>query len=367
MKKSPLLAFFLAFIPGFGHMYLGHRVRGFLYSLFFFGALALAFISVIVFYRELTILFVLLAALIWGINGIDMVITLLTRNPNKQTSVSAAGIDADCTATTGDDSDEQNERFFTILLSLIPGVGHFHLGLNQRGLTLLAGFFGIFTMIFFIAIVTNQGGFLIFLLALPIIWIYSLFDSIQLLNKKQAGETLEDKTIMDDLERFREDGKKSKMLATLLAIFPGAGHMYLGLQRRGLQLMIAFLLSIYILDILHLSIFLFLIPIIWFYSFFDALQQVSRVEAGEIEDVPIVNYLVNYQKWIGIGLLVLGIFYLFDSVLLPVVADDILAALNIDLWYYYRRYFQVSIVCLLLIGGGIKLIRGSKQKKTGDK
>lgn len=38
--------------------------------------------------------------------------------------------------------------------------------------------------------------------------------------------------------------------------------MYLGLQRRGLQLMAAFLLSIYLLDLLRLSAFLFLVPII---------------------------------------------------------------------------------------------------------
>ncbi len=36
---------------------------------------------------------------------------------------------------------KQKERFSTILLSFIPGIGHFYLGLTYRGLTILAAFF----------------------------------------------------------------------------------------------------------------------------------------------------------------------------------------------------------------------------------
>lgn len=61
-------------------------------------------------------------------------------------------------------------------------------------------------------------------------------------------------------------------------MFPGAGHMYLGLQRRGLQLMAAFLLSIYLLDLLRLSAFLFLVPIIWFYSFLTLYSKLQSME-----------------------------------------------------------------------------------------
>ncbi|WP_163536219.1 hypothetical protein [Gracilibacillus sp. YIM 98692] len=355
MNKSPILALFLAFFPGFGHLYLGLKIRGVLYPFFFLGALGLAFVTGVYVYDDFVfIFFFLAAAFIWIVNMLDIVITLINRshikvsNPHHDSHIETKPL--------------QNERFSTILLSFIPGVGHFYMGLTHRGLTFLAGFFGIITMIFFVSVITSSV-FLIFLLALPIIWVYSLFDAIQLLNKKQAGELLEDKTIMDDLEKFREDGKKSKMLATALSIFPGAGHMYLSLQKRGLQLMAAFLLSIYILDVLHLSLFFFLIPIIWFFSFFDALQLTNRMDDEEVEDVPVIKHLANHQKWLGIGLLLLGLFYLFDSVLFPVLADNIRAALDINLWHYYNRYFQVSIVSLLLIGGGLKLISGSKKIK----
>lgn len=70
-------------------------------------------------------------------------------------------------------------------------------------------------------------------------------------------------------------------------MFPGAGHMYLGLQRRGLQLMAAFLLSIYLLDLLRLSAFLFLVPIIWFYSFLMLYSKQQNTEKNEYKTNPL--------------------------------------------------------------------------------
>ena len=139
--------------------------------------------------------------------------------------------------------------------------------------------------------------------------------------------------------------------------------MYLGLQKRGLQFMASFLLAIYILDVLRLSLFLFLIPIIWFYSFFDALQQASKSEYEELEDVPLVQYFVNHQRWFGIALLVLGLYYLLDHVMIPTVIFELGQMLKVDLTLYYRQYFQTTVLCILLIGGGIKLLAGSKRKK----
>lgn len=219
-------------------------------------------------------------------------------------------------------------------------------------------------MIVFISVFTDQGAFMVFLGILPIIWVYNMFDAVQLVGKKQRGEELVDKTIIEDFEETRrEQGRKSKTLATVLAIFPGAGHLYLGLQKRGIQLMAAFLLAIYILDELRLSLFLFLIPIIWFYSFFDALQKVSKHGEEELEDVPVVSYIVNHQKWVGFGLIALGIYYLVVNVVLPTVGPIILNAFNFDIQSFYYDYFQGTIICILLIGGGLKLMVGSKKRK----
>ncbi|MGN8646994.1 hypothetical protein ACTNEO_13490 [Gracilibacillus sp. HCP3S3_G5_1] len=351
MNKLAIVAFFLGIIPGAGHIYWGHKIRGVFYTITFGVTLALSFIIAIFgfnFYDTLFLLLVLVVA-IWVINMLDITITLLL-------SKTAPGSNDESTSTSS-----SNERVTTMILSVIPGIGHFYLGLSYRGLTLLSAFFGIIMMVFFVSFLTS-AVFLIFLLALPIIWIYSMFDIIQQLNLKQAGKELVDKTIMDDFNQLQND-RKSKMMATILAIFPGAGHLYLGLQKRGIQLMASFLFSIYILDILNLSLFLFLIPLIWFFSFFDALQLANRYEYEVLDDVPIIKYLANYQKWIGVVFILLGCFYLFDSVLMPALADQLEVYFNIDIWQVYHQYFQLIIICLLLIGSGIKLVSSNKKTK----
>src|SRR5690606_11255599 len=286
-----------------------------------------------------------------AINVLDMILFLMKKSKHNQ-QVAHVGEEGNIVSQT-----EDSERCYTIILSFIPGLGHFQLGLINRGLTFLIGFFGLGTMIVFISVFTDQGAFMVFLGILPIIWVYNMFDAVQLVGKKQRGEELVDKTIIEDFEETRrEQGRKSKTLATVLAIFPGAGHLYLGLQKRGIQLMAAFLFAIYILDELRLSLFLFLIPIIWFYSFFDALQKVSKHGEEELEDVPVVSYIVNHQKWVGFGLIALGIYYLVVNVVLPTVGPIILNAFNFDIRSFYYDYFQGTIICILLIGGGLKLM-----------
>lgn len=352
--KSSTKALTLSLFPGLGHIYFGNMIRGVFYLL---SVVGLAFITVIALFSnagEVAILCFMVGIFIYLVSFIDLGVQI-----SKQKKVlKAVNPGEPQTQTT-----QESERFYTIVLSFVPGLGHFQLGLMNRGLTLLAAFLGLGIMVIFITALSSRSEFLVFLAGLPIIWVYGFFDSVQQLNKKQRGEELVDRTIFEDFETRREDGKKSKSIATFLSIFPGAGHLYLGLQKRGIQLMAAFLFSIYILDILRLGIFLFLIPIIWFYSFFDAMQNVSKYGEEEIEDVPIISYLINHQKWVGIGLVAMGIYYLFVNVFIPVFAPMLSNMIQIDLMYWVQRYFQTGIVCVLLIGGGIKLLSGSKQKR----
>ncbi|MEH7490874.1 hypothetical protein [Neobacillus niacini] len=352
--KSSTKALTLSLFPGLGHIYFGNMIRGVLYLLSVFGCALFTVLFLASGVGEETIIPFMIGIFIYLISFIDMGVQI---SKQKKALIAANPAVPQIQAT------QDSERFYTIVLSFVPGLGHFQLGLMNRGLTLLAAFLGLGVMVIFITALSSRSEFLVFLAGLPIIWVYGFFDSVQQLNKKQRGEELVDRTIFEDFETRREDGKKSKSIATFLSIFPGAGHLYLGLQKRGIQLMAAFLFSIYILDILRLGIFLFLIPIIWFYSFFDAMQKVSKYGEEEIEDVPIISYLINHQKWVGIGLVVLGVYYLFMNVVIPVFAPMLSNLIQIDLMYWVQSYFQTGIVCVLLIGGGIKLLSGSKQKR----
>lgn len=364
--RSPLTAFFLTFIPGMGHLYLGKRLRGVFYAVLVLIIIFLGFAVAISSYdpAEPLLVAVFFSFLVWGISMIDMIITLLRAQgrPTCNEVLSELATEEVSHQAAGS---AESDRFYTLLLSIIPGLGHFHMGLMNRGLAFLIAFFGLGTMIIFTSVVTQQKGFIAFIGVLPIIWIYNMFDAVQQLSRKQRGEEALDRTFLEDFTHGRGE-KKSKAITTILSIFPGAGHMYLGLQKRGLQFMAGFLLAIYILDVLRLSLFLFLIPIIWFYSFFDALQQASKSEYEELEDVPLVQYFVNHQRWFGIALLLLGLYYLLDHVMIPTVIRELGEMLQVNLTLYYRQYFQTTVLCILLIGGGIKLLAGSKRKKEED-
>jgi hypothetical protein len=360
MNKHPFMALLLGLIPGMGHLYLGRIIRGFVYGLVFFGIVILFFISLRAHSRFIPGVFFFVDVALWLICFIDLLLSISSLQRKEAPLLSESTLLPGGIPTV---VAQQSERFYTMLSSIIPGLGHFQMGLMQRGLSFLVTFFGLIIMVLFVRLATHLEGVFVFLLALPIIWLYSLFDAIQLLHRKQLGEVLQDRTIFDEFEANREAGKKSKMLAIMLSVLPGAGHMYLGLQQRGLQLMAGFLFSFYILDALHLSIFLFLIPILWFYSLFDAMQYVSRQGVVEIKDIPFVDWLKNHQKWIGIGLLVLGLYHLFDEFVLALL-ERLEPDVHISVWFH--QYFQVFVVSTLLIGGGFRLLAGKRVQNVRE-
>ncbi|WP_308636653.1 hypothetical protein [Paenibacillus silvisoli] len=391
MVKNPVATLFLGFLPGFGHYKVGRGWRG----SFYLFSIGFCFIVAIVAGSEaneegVMVFFLFLMFLLWAINLLDLIIYLIRNSSPKDIHLPlpAPGqvvygphpmpmsMDMAMGSMPGTMREEvpyrvsgippqpasgqSSERFYTILLSFIPGLGHLQLGLMQRGLNLMVGFFGLLAMIIFVAVLADQPGFLTFLLALPIIWLFGMFDAIRHVDMKQAGETLQDRSILDDWEDHRQGGKRSRWLSTVLSILPGAGHMYLGLQKRGFQLMAGFLLSIYLLDVLQLSLFLFMVPLLWCFSFFDALQQQSRLNNGDgkLEDVPIVDWLIHQQKWLGIALVALGVYYITDRFLLEYAQR---VWVDAQLISNIRYYIKTGIPALLLIGAGVKLLAGSKK------
>ncbi|WP_419876031.1 hypothetical protein [Candidatus Pristimantibacillus sp. PTI5] len=367
MNKSPLVAFLLAFFPGVGHGYIGRPVRAVLYGGGFFGSLALLLLLSVAggTGNDETIVLFMLAVFVWFINMIDMLFTLLlgkgvSRHPSHPSQHYPLEHPADHFGPgfVPLELEQQREKSRTILFSLVPGLGHMNMGLMQRGITILISFIGWFAIIVFLSAIIHRGELLIFLLALPVIWIYSMFDAISKLHAKQRGEHLVDRAIFEDMEAYIASGQKSKVLAIALSIFPGAGHLYLGLQKRGLQLMGGFLLTIFIMDNLRLSLFFFLLPLFWCFAFFDALQQTSRYERETLKDEPVLTQLVPYQRWFGYGLLGFGVYYLLDR-----VAAEVTSHFSNEI---YRQYVQVkymiptAVVAFIMIIVGMRLAFGSR-------
>ncbi|NQX62016.1 hypothetical protein [Paenibacillus qinlingensis] len=369
--KSNLVAFLLSFIPGVGHLYMNRTIRGLLYGFLFFGLSFILFLGIVSHDADEFAFLLIPIGLTWIINMVDMVIYLLNApvpmpTPYQQPMPAHYGsyppeqeVPSWDAASYYAQLAGRQERSKVLILSFIPGVGHFWLGLMQRGLTAMISFFGIAILVFFITIMTHNEGFIVFLLVLPVLWFYTMFDALKQLDRKQAGFELVDRSMFEDFQRD-EHGRKNRTLATIIAIFPGAAHLYLSLTKRGIQLMAVFLFSIYVLDVLRLSLFFFLIPILWFFSFFDALQSISKYENGTLTDKPLVENWTAYQRLIGVVLIVLGGYYVFSEFFVQFLYQVLPASRNY--MYLLNNFSQTLIVALLLIGGGIRLLMNRKQK-----
>lgn len=150
---------------------------------------------------------------------------------------------------------------------------------------------------------------------------------------------------------------KNKLLTFVLGCIPGVGHLYLGHMKRGIQLLTLFFGAIFLMNLLRISELFILLPIIWFYSLFDALQQHSLMEEGVNEDralFPIDSKLWN-PRWIAYALIGVGIYLIIDNAFQGIRRHfEFLWAFNLD----------VILLSILFIFIGFKMLAKLKKKGT---
>ncbi|MCR3758730.1 hypothetical protein KYB31_06940 [Clostridium felsineum] len=158
----------------------------------------------------------------------------------------------------------------------------------------------------------------------------------------------------------------SKSNATFFAIVPGAGHMYLGLMRQGIEIMFLFFLTFAVSNSFHLSFFGILLPIIWFYSIFDARKKASSLTELEDTDLPIFKSTDfskllksnNTGKYIAYVFILLGFLSLIDNIVLPLLSRYV----N----YEILRLSKELFISLIFIAVGLLIIIKGRKLKTGD-
>lgn len=158
---------------------------------------------------------------------------------------------------------------------------------------------------------------------------------------------------------------RRSFFSLLLCLVPGAAHLYLGLKKQGLQLMTLFVLPIFFMDIFRFSAFLGLVPIVWCYSYFDALRKVNGYDELVDSNLFIFDWLAEEKYWsrdkhrlLAYGLIILGGVLIFQRILIPAVSEYIS--------WRVREYIEVGTVSILLILGGVKLLTGNKREKGED-
>ena len=149
-------------------------------------------------------------------------------------------------------------------------------------------------------------------------------------------------------------------------------RQYIGFMKTGLSLMAIFFFDIFLSSWLDIGPLLFVLPLIWFYSFFDCLNKVnlSEDQLMLVED----KYLFSFDKLLtldknvikkrslvaGILVLILGIYLIVNNVM-SIVAPYISNELYNTICNLISKIPQM-IIGIAIVAVGIKLILGKKRE-----
>jgi len=166
--------------------------------------------------------------------------------------------------------------------------------------------------------------------------------------------------------------EKSKFLTFCFSMLPGAGHMYMGFMKMGLSFMAAFFFLIFLSSWLSIGPLLFVLPLIWFYSFFDCMNKrystdeqfllfeddylFSLDELGKIDK----GIFKKHSLISGILLVLLGVYLIwnnFINILAGHISDEAYNAIH-----NITRVAPQIIIGVAIIIVGAKLIIGKKRE-----
>ncbi|MDS1002308.1 hypothetical protein P9J83_02165 [Clostridium sporogenes] len=166
--------------------------------------------------------------------------------------------------------------------------------------------------------------------------------------------------------------KKSKFLTFVFSMLPGAGHMYMGFMNMGVSFMSVFFFIIFISTWLDIGPLLFVLPLIWFYSFFDCTNRLSldNEEFLLLEDRYLFsidklskldrNIFGKYNLAAGLVLLLLGIYLIADNVM-NILSHYIPAQFH-SIIHNFMSQTPKIIIGVAIIVIGVRLIIGKKRE-----
>ncbi|HBR02108.1 MAG TPA: hypothetical protein DD738_05820 [Ruminiclostridium sp.] len=257
---------------------------------------------------------------------------------------------------------KKKSKFLVFLLSPLPGLSHLYLGWNRRALVFFTVFLGlcasgvfIDNMSYHFFLSGNLIPLLFFVIAL--VWFIALAEALGL-----AGQEPESDADGNEIKGGSPEDQglflisNRKMIALAFSTIPGAGHMFLGLLKQGAQLMAGFFLVLILAGWLNIGLLTFVVPVIWFYSVFDIYHLLEDEKELHLDSSTLFDWFSTHPGAVGWGLIILGLLVLLQRIINPLLEP----LLSEDL----RGYMETVLVAVLLIGGGIKLLAGSKVEAT---
>jgi hypothetical protein len=172
--------------------------------------------------------------------------------------------------------------------------------------------------------------------------------------------------------------KRNSFFTFLFSLLPGAGHMFMGFMKIGVSLMAAFTLVIFLASWLNISQLLFLLPLLWFYSFFDCINRrySSDEEFAALEDY----YLFSMDKLLerghqlagmrkplaGILLLLFGIYLVWNNLLMQMHNFGIFSDRDLSIIISATNIAPKFILGIVIVIIGIRLIIGKRKERDLD-
>lgn len=168
--------------------------------------------------------------------------------------------------------------------------------------------------------------------------------------------------------------KKNGFLTFIFSLIPGAGEMFMGFFRQGISIMCVFFGIVAISSYFMMGPLNFLLPIIWFYSFFHVhnLASLSDEEFYAVEDKFLFDFDEDiFKKQIGkektrkilaVILIVLGSYAIWEM-FMEYMYDFVNDYMQRFRWLYStlrdmpRFAFSVAIIL-----AGVYLIKGKKKE-----
>lgn len=170
--------------------------------------------------------------------------------------------------------------------------------------------------------------------------------------------------------------KKSKFLTFVFSMLPGAGHMYIGFMKIGLSFMSVFFFLIFLSSWLNIGPLLFILPLVWFYSFFDCANRASldNEQLSLLEDKYLfsIDKLVKVDKnifekrrlVIGGVLLFLGVYLVIDNIMR--ILQPYMPRQMYYIIYDLLRQAPQVIIGVAIVAIGARLIMGKKRECERD-
>lgn len=170
--------------------------------------------------------------------------------------------------------------------------------------------------------------------------------------------------------------KKNGFFTFCCSLIPGAGEMYLGFMKEGISVMLLMMGAFMLTSFFRLDVCVYLLPVIWFYSFFNVHNKasLSDEEFYALEDdylfhmdrvIPQKGQLSGKQTTIFAWILILlGVSILWGSVIREIVriighyvSETVLQAVE-----YFLYHLPQYAIAVFLIAAGVYLIRHKKEE-----